>query len=450
MTAIARSPGPAPGCPSSATPSSCGPARLHVMIERWGRRYGPAFRFTIGPRRWSRSPSRTRSTRSCASARDGYRRWRELESVADELGLERPVHVRGRRLAPPAPARGHRAQLEPPAALLRRHPHRHRAPARRGSTRTGRRSRSSTTSWPTASTSPRRWPSGTTSTRSSTATASCSCTSRSVFELLARRILSPFPYWHVRQAAGRPRRRALARGHPRRDRRVHRRRRASACRSARNSTSARELPREHARRCPSYSDQDVFGNVFTMLLAGEDTTANTLSWAMSLLARDPAARSASRPRPTPCWATHRMPRDAEDVDRMLFAEAVFREAARLKSTAPLLFFEPLADTTAAGVELPAGHAHRLPHAPDRPPAAAASASTPTAGSPTAATRRPSCPSAPARASARAATSPSWRARRRWRCSPATSTWELAGPAPRERFGFTMRPHGPARDAARPQ
>ena len=39
---------------------------------------------------------------------------------------------------------------------------------------------------------------------------------------------------------------------------------------------------------------------------------------------------------------------------MRFGEAVFRETARLKSTAPLLFFEPNQDTTAGGVELPEG------------------------------------------------------------------------------------------------
>ena len=58
---------------------------------------------------------------------------------------------------------------------------------------------------------------------------------------------------------------------------------------------------------PGYDDHDVFGNVFTMLLAGEDTTANTLSWAVYLLARDPAARSAWPPRPTPRWARTRSP-----------------------------------------------------------------------------------------------------------------------------------------------
>ena len=39
---------------------------------------------------------------------------------------------------------------------------------------------------------------------------------------------------------------------------------------------------------------------------------------------------------------------------MRFGEAVLREAMRLKSTAPLLFVEPLSDTTVAGVDLPAG------------------------------------------------------------------------------------------------
>ena len=50
----------------------------------------------------------------------------------------------------------------------------------------------------------------------------------------------------------------------------------------------------------------------------------------------------------------RTPQRAEAADGMRFGEAVFREAARLKSTAPLLFHEPLNDTTVAGVELPAG------------------------------------------------------------------------------------------------
>src|SRR5262249_34595034 len=41
-------------------------------------------------------------------------------------------------------------------------------------------------------------------------------------------------------------------------------------------------------------DEDVAGNVLTMLLAGEDTTANTLAWMIYLLSRHPAALSRAR------------------------------------------------------------------------------------------------------------------------------------------------------------
>ena len=37
-------------------------------------------------------------------------------------------------------------------------------------------------------------------------------------------------------------------------------------------------------------DRDVAGNVMTMLLAGEDTTANTLAWMLYLLQQNPEAR----------------------------------------------------------------------------------------------------------------------------------------------------------------
>ena len=42
------------------------------------------------------------------------------------------------------------------------------------------------------------------------------------------------------------------------------------------------------------SDKDVSGNVLTMLLAGEDTTANTLAWMMWHLHRHPEAAAAAR------------------------------------------------------------------------------------------------------------------------------------------------------------
>ena len=354
------------------------------MIEQWGRRYGPVFRFSMGPRdgrrlhgarRGQRDPARApRRLSPLARARDRRRRAR----------ARRPVHLRGRRLAPPAPARGHRAELQPPAPLLRDHPHRHRAPARAAAGDAGRRSRSSTTSCPTASTSRRRWPSGTTSTRSSTATASCSGTSRSVFEMLARRTLAPFPYWHVvKPPADRAAERSLEVIHEEITGFI-----ADARKRMQERPELEEAPEnflESMLTMPGYDDHDVFGNVFTMLLAGEDTTANTLSWAMYLLARDPAAqrppggRGRRRPRrPTGS------PQHAEDVDRMRFARGRVPRggAAEVDRPAPLLRAQRRHHARAAS-SCPPGRASSCLTRQVGPPAARASASTPTAGSPTA-------------------------------------------------------------------
>jgi cytochrome P450 len=107
------------------------------------------------------------------------------------------------------------------------------------------------------------------------------------------------------------------------------------------------------RRWRGYSDHEVIGNVFTMLLAGEDTTAHTLSWAAFLLARDPAAQERLAAEAREVLGGDLTPQDAGAADGMRYGEAVLREAMRLKSTAPLILVEPLADTTVGDVELPA-------------------------------------------------------------------------------------------------
>jgi cytochrome P450 len=105
---------------------------------------------------------------------------------------------------------------------------------------------------------------------------------------------------------------------------------------------------------PEYSEADVLGNVFTMLFAGEDTTANTLAWATWMLANDRPAQQRLAAEADEVLGGDRTPQSADAADAMRFGEAVFRESARLKSTAPIIFVEPNADTTVAGVDLPAG------------------------------------------------------------------------------------------------
>ena len=94
MTAIAELPGPR-RVPVLGNAHQLRPARLHVMLEQWGRRYGPAFRFTMGPREVVAFTEPDAVNAILRERPDGYRRWRELESVADELGLSGPFTSEG-------------------------------------------------------------------------------------------------------------------------------------------------------------------------------------------------------------------------------------------------------------------------------------------------------------------------------------------------------------------
>ncbi len=97
---------------------------------------------------------------------------------------------------------------------------------------------------------------------------------------------------------------------------------------------------------------EVHGNVMTMLLAGEDTTANTLAWAVWLLYRHPACLALAR----------------EEVDRELgdlsswtpeafakldYVEACASETLRLKPVVPFIMLQALRETSVAGIRVPA-------------------------------------------------------------------------------------------------
>jgi cytochrome P450 len=100
-------------------------------------------------------------------------------------------------------------------------------------------------------------------------------------------------------------------------------------------------------------DAQVSGNVLTMLLAGEDTTANTIAWMIHLLWRHPAAlqraqeevRAVVSDPARPTW---------DEIAQLGFIEACAHETMRLKPVAPLLVVQALADTTLADVQVPKG------------------------------------------------------------------------------------------------
>jgi cytochrome P450 len=96
-------------------------------------------------------------------------------------------------------------------------------------------------------------------------------------------------------------------------------------------------------------DADVAGNILTMLLAGEDTTANTLAWMIYLLDRHPHALARVREE-----ARNTKLEQYDQVSAMPFVDACINETMRLKPVAPMLMLEPIRDTVISGIEVPAG------------------------------------------------------------------------------------------------
>jgi cytochrome P450 len=97
-------------------------------------------------------------------------------------------------------------------------------------------------------------------------------------------------------------------------------------------------------------DADVAGNVLTMLLAGEDTTANTLAWMIYLLYRHSDALRQAR---AEVLARPSALQKYEDATALPFIDACINETMRLKPVAPIILLQPIHDTVVGRVEIPA-------------------------------------------------------------------------------------------------
>jgi len=99
------------------------------------------------------------------------------------------------------------------------------------------------------------------------------------------------------------------------------------------------------------TDREVAGNVLTMLLAGEDTTANTLAWMIYLLQRHPDAlqRAQTEVRALALDSREFTP---EHMAELNYLEACTHETMRLKPVGPFQVIEALRDTEIAGIRVP--------------------------------------------------------------------------------------------------
>jgi cytochrome P450 len=99
-----------------------------------------------------------------------------------------------------------------------------------------------------------------------------------------------------------------------------------------------------------FTDRQVRDEVMTLLLAGHETTANALTWALSLLGRHPEARARLE---AEADALGR-PATTADAERLPYTLAVLEEAMRMWPPAYALGRQCVRDVDLAGYHFPAG------------------------------------------------------------------------------------------------
>jgi cytochrome P450 len=106
----------------------------------------------------------------------------------------------------------------------------------------------------------------------------------------------------------------------------------------------------------AFTDEEIYGNVLTMLLAGEDTTANTLAWMTHFMVEHPEMQARMQAEASQIVGNGGMLSQLADAERLTYIEAVTHETMRLKPVAPVLFLESIEDVEIGGVAVPKGTA----------------------------------------------------------------------------------------------
>jgi cytochrome P450 len=175
--------------------------------------------------------------------------------------------------------------------------------------------------------------------------------------MTARRLNAPVRYWRwLRLPADRALDRSLARlklavGEFIADARARMRARPELRENPENFLEGMISAQELEGR---YSDEELFGNTMTMLLAGEDTTAITLAWTTWFLARHPDVQQQLAAEARELLGDEAFPPSHETTSQFSYGDAVLREAMRLKPAAVAIFVEAIHEAVVGDVRIPPG------------------------------------------------------------------------------------------------
>ncbi len=179
-----------------------------------------------------------------------------------------------------------------------------------------------------------------------------------VFPMVMKRIFAPFPWWrYLRLPSDRDFDRHLAKVHEaiRGFIRATRDRMAAdpdLASHPNNLLEALVAARDDEGGC--LTEADLAGNVLTVLLAGEDTTANTLAWTLHLLHTHRDAWNELVAGVDSALGDDDMPRNFDVARGLDVIEDCVNESMRLRPVAPASLLENNEDVVLDGVALPRG------------------------------------------------------------------------------------------------
>ena len=356
---IADLPGPR-GLPVVGNLFQIDRSRLHQIVEAWGREHGPFFRFRIGARTLLVVTDHEALSAALRDRPDGFRRTRLLEVIGLEMGLQPGVFAangeawrRQRRMVMAGLDPTHVKAYFPSLLKVTQ---RLRARWQRAAT---------TDSAIELQPELMRF---TVDAIAGLALGADINTLESdeeviqqhldkIFPALFKRLFSLFPLWRYLKL---PADRQLERSVIAVNEAI-----AGFVARARERLAADPARREHPPNLlesmivasqesdSGVTSREVAGNVLTMLLAGEDTTANTLAWMIYLLHRHSAALRQAQ-QEVQALAGESTEFTPEQMASLNWLEACAHETMRLKPVAPFQVIEALRDTVIAGIRVPAG------------------------------------------------------------------------------------------------
>jgi cytochrome P450 len=177
-----------------------------------------------------------------------------------------------------------------------------------------------------------------------------------IFPMIMKRINAPFPLWrYFKLPSDRKFERSLQAVRRHVDSLIERTKQRMRDQPSDNPRNLLEGMLEAANQAASgITDEVIVANVMTLLLAGEDTTAHSLAWAMYFISQDKSLQSRLRLASTDALGSSRVCPAFEDVKKLDLFEFVTQESSRFKPVVPLIYLEPTEDVVLGNVSLPSG------------------------------------------------------------------------------------------------